>query len=204
VAALRQEHVRRRTEIRQRLEEFRRVVPEEYFYELVYCLLTPQTSAEHADRVIFSLRAAGFRERGFDPEREFRHASHYIRFHRTKARHVQEARQKFPEIEAALRVGRPALEMRDWLVRNVKGLGYKEATHFLRNIGRNEGLAILDRHILRHLRKLGVIRSVPQSLTGSRYLKVERRFQEFADQVGIPVDELDLLFWSLATGSIRK
>ena len=94
--------------------------------------------------------------------------------------------------------------MREWLVKNVSGLGYKEATHFLRNIGRNGGLAILDRHILRNLKRYGAIRSLPTSLSRKHYLSIERRFKTFADRIGIPIDELDLLFWSMETGEIRK
>jgi N-glycosylase/DNA lyase len=94
--------------------------------------------------------------------------------------------------------------LREWLVKNVKGLGYKEATHFLRNVGRSNGLAILDRHILRNLKRYGAIRAIPKTLSKKEYFRIERRFREFADAVGIPIDELDLLFWSMETGEIRK
>ncbi|MFI5201154.1 MAG: DNA lyase, partial [Candidatus Kapaibacterium sp.] len=79
----------------------------------------------------------------------------------------------------------------------------KEASHFLRNIG-VRGLAILDRHILKHLKRLGVIKLIPTSLTKKRYLEIEKRWKKFADRVGISIDELDLLFWSIETGEIRK
>jgi N-glycosylase/DNA lyase len=97
-----------------------------------------------------------------------------------------------------------AFEKRQWLAENVKGIGYKEATHFLRNVGLNEGLAILDRHILKNLKKHGAIRSLPRTLTKKKYLSLERRFQQFAEDIGIPIDELDLLFWSNETGEILK
>ncbi|MEX0603037.1 MAG: N-glycosylase/DNA lyase [Bacteroidota bacterium] len=187
-----------------RLEEFRRVPRKEYFYELAYCLLTPQSSAIHAERTVEHLHQADFLGRGFDPESLLRTPSQYIRFHRTKARHLLAAREQFPEIARVLSVPASPPDLREWLVQNVKGLGYKEASHFLRNIGRNEGLAILDRHILKNLKKHGVIRSVPSSLTRKRYFAIERRFRNFADRIGIPIDELDLLFWSFETGEIRK
>jgi N-glycosylase/DNA lyase len=79
----------------------------------------------------------------------------------------------------------------------------KEASHFLRNIG-VRGLAILDRHIFRHLIRLQVIRAMPKSLTKKRYLSIEKKWHRFADDVGISLDELDLLFWSMETGEIRK
>lgn len=201
---LRQMYDERREEIRGRLAEFASVPPSEYFYELAYCLLTPQSSAERADRVIRMLKEAAFLEKGLDPEPFLRNRSTYIRFHKTKARHLLTARTQFPEVLEALNSGRPAADLREWLVNNVKGLGYKEATHFLRNIGKNEGLAILDRHILRNLKHYGAIRSVPPSLSRKRYLAIEQRFAQFAERIGIPIDELDLLFWSMETGRVLK
>jgi N-glycosylase/DNA lyase len=113
-------------------------------------------------------------------------------------------KRQYPEIEKILASGFPAFELRERLIETVKGLGYKESTHFLRNIGRNDGLAILDRHILRNLVKYRVIRSIPRSLTRKRYLALEEKFQQFSDEIGIPLDELDLVFWSQETGRILK
>ena len=58
-------------------------------------------------------------------------------------------------------------------VLDVKGLGMKEASHFLRNVGRGKTIAILDRHILKNLKKYGAIDGVPTSLTKKRYLEIE-------------------------------
>jgi N-glycosylase/DNA lyase len=85
----------------------------------------------------------------------------------------------------------------------VKGLGWKEASHFLRNIG-HLNLAILDRHILRNLKRHDVLRTLPRTLTPKRYLTIEGQFARFADTIGITMDELDLLFWSHETGEILK
>jgi N-glycosylase/DNA lyase len=93
---------------------------------------------------------------------------------------------------------------RDWLVRNIKGIGYKEASHFLRNIGFGGRLAILDVHILRNLVKFGVLREIPKSLSRGKYIELERKAGRFADKAGIPMDHLDLLFWSEQTGMIFK
>lgn len=202
--ALRELHKKRRSALRRRLSEFSSVSPSDYFYELAYCLLTPQSSARHAARVVEMLRKASFRETGLNPEPFLRERSCYVRFHRTKARHLLLAREQFSRVMETLGNGHPASELREWLVRNVKGLGYKEATHFLRNIGKNNGLAILDRHILRNLQRHGVLRSIPPSLSRKKYLAIERRFGIFAERIGIPVDELDLLFWSIETGEILK
>ncbi len=97
------------------------------------------------------------------------------------------------------------LERRDWLARErgIKGLGYKEASHFLRNIG-FRGYAILDKHILRSLAELGRIDSPHPPATRARYLAAEERLREFARDVQIDFDELDLVLWSMKTGEILK
>ncbi len=97
-------------------------------------------------------------------------------------------------------------ELRNWLAENIHGLGLKEASHFLRNIGKsNNQIAILDRHILRNLHELGIISEEDLTIKGTRhYMKLEKQFLAFAHQIGISIDELDLLFWSQETGEIFK
>ncbi|HEY6952330.1 MAG TPA: DNA lyase [Bacteroidota bacterium] len=204
IRGLRGLHASRKEAIRIRLLEFSRIPSSEYFYELAYCLMTPQSSAVHAERVVSLLRAHNFQETGIDPEEFLRGKEHYIRFHKNKSQYLLETRGKLTEIVSFLSNGCSSVEARDWLAANVKGLGYKEATHFLRNIGRSDGLAILDRHILRNLQRYGAIRTIPDSLSKKKYLAIEKQFQQFANVVAIPLDELDLLFWSMETGEIRK
>lgn len=190
--------------IRARLAEFRATEPRQYFYELCYCLMTPQSSAANALNAQRALMSHDFQNSDIDPEPLLHQKEYYIRFHKTKARLLVEMKNRFDSILSVLLNGAAAFEKREWLVRNVKGLGMKEATHFLRNIGMNDGLAILDRHILRNLKRHNVIRTLPKALTRRKYLGIERRFQKFAEEITIPIDELDLLFWSTETGEILK
>ncbi len=206
---IRAEYAERGDRVRQRLAEFARVPAADHFYELAYCLLTPQSSAVNADAAVAQLKAMAFFERGGDPTPVLRRPGAYIRFHNTKARRLLTVREQFPAIAARLATtphGSPlheVRELRDWLLANVNGLGRKEAAHFLRNIG-YRGLAILDRHILRNLKHHGALRTIPASITPKHYSIIEARFQRFADDCGITMDELDLLFWSRETGEIRK
>lgn len=192
-----------KSKIRQRLREFTQVPPSEYFYELAYCLLTPQTSAANAAKAIELLRKHEFATRVIDPVSLLHQKDFYIRFHHTKGKHLTAVKQQFPLIAQQLADAESGVVLREWLVQNVKGLGYKEASHFLRNIG-HCNLAILDRHILRNLVRVGVVRTLPKSLTRKRYLAIEEKFLRFANRVNIPMDELDLLFWSMETGELRK
>ena len=93
---------------------------------------------------------------------------------------------------------------REYFLKNVKGLGLKEASHYLRNVGHGKTLAILDRHILKNLVKCGAIEHVPASLTEKRYFEIEREMENFCKKTGIPLAHLDLLFWAEETGEIFK
>ena len=200
---LRTTYRHRQAAIRKRLEEFRRVPPSEYFYELVYCLLTPQSSAINAAKAVRLLREHDLLNSSLNPEPLLHQEDFYIRFHKTKARHLLKIKEEFPLIVQHLTNGSASLGLREWLVKNVTGLGWKESSHFLRNIG-HRNLAILDRHILRNLVRMGVIGRLPQTLTPRRYKAIEKKFHKFAGKIGIPMDELDLLFWSMETGEILK
>ncbi len=203
VETLREEMESRREAIRERLALFAAVRPEQYFFELVYCLLTPQSSAVNAAKAVALLQTRGISADCRELATMLHHEEFYIRFHNTKARRILEAQEKFVEIALRIAGEKDAARLREWLVSNVKGLGWKEASHFLRNIGR-QNLAILDRHILRNLKRHQVIRSFPKTLTKNRYGTIEKQFARFAEAVGISMDELDLLFWSRETGEILK
>jgi len=194
----------RQSAIRQRLEDFSNIHPSKHFYELAFCLLTPQSSAANAELTIHALERDGFFQNPFDPTSYLRDPKHYIRFHNTKAKRLLAARESFDELAHHLINPKLAAEAkREIVLARINGLGMKEASHFLRNIGvRN--LAILDRHIFKHLKRLGVIKEIPKSVTKKRYLEIEKKWRKYASKIGIPLDELDLLFWSMETGEIRK
>lgn len=189
--------------IRQRLDDFARIQSDDYFYELVYCLLTPQSSAVNAGKAVEALKDEGLLEKDLEASEILFRKQHYIRFHNTKAKRLREVKENYNQILSKLCNGTTSRELREWLVKNVNGLGWKEASHFLRNIGHRD-LAILDRHILKNLKKHKVIRSLPKTLTAKRYLSIEKKFKVFARDIGITIDELDLLFWSNETGEILK
>jgi N-glycosylase/DNA lyase len=87
---------------------------------------------------------------------------------------------------------------------HIKGLGYKEASHFLRNIGLGDRIAILDRHILRNLVAFRVIPRLPRTMTPKQYLITEERMRQWAHKIRIPLAHLDLLLWFKEKGEIFK
>ena len=210
VEQLRELYQTRRDDIRKRLEEFRQVLDssdEEVFGELSFCLLTPQSSAKTCWDAVLKMKEANVLLTG--NAKEIEPYLKQVRFGDSKARYIVEARQTFADngklqVKSRIRSFYNPYELREWLVENVKGLGYKEASHFMRNIGFGEELAILDRHILRNLAMLKVIPEVPATITKKRYLEMEEKLRAFSKNIGIPMAELDLLFWSKETGWIFK
>ena len=97
------------------------------------------------------------------------------------------------------------LARRDWLVKEkgIKGLGYKEASHYLRNIG-FLGYAILDKHVLNCLAELKIIDEPKPPNTRSKYLMIEDKLKKLTEMTRIDFDELDLVLWSMKTGIILK
>ncbi len=203
-AELRERHAALLGKAGDALEAYRAVPESRYFYELCFCLMTPQSSAAHAMAVQNELERLRFHSTDMDPEPLLRKKEQYIRFHKTKAKRLILAKQRFGEVMSVIAGPSTAFEKREWLADNINGLSFKEAAHFLRNIGMNDGLAILDIHILRCLVKHNVIPEIPSTLTQKQYYRIERLFQEFAAAIMIPIDELDLVFWSGATGFILK
>jgi N-glycosylase/DNA lyase len=98
----------------------------------------------------------------------------------------------------------PAPEARDWLAASVLGLGYKESSHFLRNIGFEE-FAIIDFHIIDLLAREKLIRKPrSKSLPKKKYLRIEKALGRIAKRVGMSQGELDLYLWYMETGKILK
>ncbi|MDQ7778578.1 MAG: N-glycosylase/DNA lyase [Planctomycetota bacterium] len=202
---------RHRREIVDRLKEFervgRRASGKRLFAELVFCLLTPQSKAKSCWRAVENLRKKGLLFRGSKAmvAGELRG----VRFPNNKAGYILRARDLFAS-RGALSVRRRIASFsspeaaRDWLVENVVGMGYKEAGHFLRNIGLGDNLAILDRHVLRNLAACGATGAVPTALSRKKYLEIENHLKRFAKTLRIPPAHLDLALWCKETGEIFK
>lgn len=200
----------RKTGIKSRLEDFKKVFSEDdrrVFAELAFCLCTPQSKATLCWKSIESLSKNGLLYYG--SKEQIKPFMNAVRFNENKSGYIVEARNMFSD-ESGLKIKEKLSSFqtqevaREWLVENVKGLGMKEASHFLRNVGLGFDLAILDVHIIKNLHKYGVISEIPKSLTKKTYLDIERRMKEFSQKTGVPFPDMDLLFWSEETGMIFK
>ena len=199
-------YARKKRHIACRLAQFRRAGESrdrELFAEMCFCLLTPQSSALRCDKAIKRLMDKDILLRGSAVSLS-RVLRGLVRFHNNKASYIIAARKHFRRgMRNTIPLSDPRAARR-WLVENVKGMGYKEASHFLRNIGCGGGLAILDTHILKNLVYYKVIKKIPSSMNPSLYLSIEKRMMRFSRRIGIPMEAMDLLFWSQETGHIFK
>ena len=204
-------HSERQVDIRQRLSEFeavwQRETDERLWEEMVFCFFTGGCSARMGIRSVEAVRP--LLQTGNHAElSEALRGRH--RYPNARAGYIVASRE-FLQEHCGLRLREKLnsfdddLARRDWLVKEkrIKGLGYKEASHFLRNIGL-KGYAILDKHILRSMAELGIIDDPKPPNTRLRYLTVEEKLKNLADAVEIDFDELDLVLWSLKTGEILK
>ena len=204
-------HAERREEIRARMGEFQDIwkfgTDERLWEEMVFCFFTGGCSAKMGLRSIEAVRPLLLE----GTHSELTNALVGVhRYPRARAGYIVASREFLLEhcglrLRKKLQSFADDLERRDWLVREkrVKGLGYKEASHFLRNIGL-KGYAILDKHVLRSLAELKIIDDPKPPNTRLRYLTVEKQLKKLAELAEIDFDELDLVLWSLKTGEILK
>lgn len=211
VDRIKEVHSERHSEIKARLAEFesiwQRADDRELWAEMVYCFFTGGCSARMGLRSINAVKP--LLKNGTQPEL----ASALRGVHRypnARSRYVVESREFLSsdcgmKIRNRLETFECPIERRDWLAKEkgIKGLGYKEASHFLRNIGL-KGYGILDKHVLRCLAELKIIDEPKPPNTRSAYLRVEEALKELSAAVEIDFDELDLVLWSMKTGEILK
>jgi len=200
---------KKRYQIKKKLKEFEDLYKgkdEHIFRELCFCILTPQSKAIYCDEAIKELIRSGLLLEG--DKSDIKASLSRVRFPNNKASYLIAARKAFKNsrgfnVKSKIDEGNIP-KTREWFVKNIKGLGYKEASHFLRNIGLGDNIAILDIHILRNLKKYRVIKEIPSSISRKIYLNIENKMRVFSQNIGIPLPELDLLLWSNQTGFIFK
>ncbi len=213
VESIRATHTARGKEIRARLVEFEKIwhdgSDERLWEELVYCIFTAGASARMGLKSVEAVRPFLW-EGGRDEMTQALKQAGAHRFPVARPGYIVVARNYLREqcdmaLRKQLRQFSSAVERRDWLAqeKRIKGLGYKEASHFLRNIGLR-GHAILDKHVLRCLVDINVLKDARPPSTRGRYLEIEERLRGVADEVGIDFDELDLVLWSMKTGEVLK
>ncbi len=191
--------------VRSRIREFEEIGQGDWRLwarELAFCILAANFKAVEAFQMASRLWETGalFEASESEIEEVLRSMGH--RFPKARAEYIVSNRPLLRKIREAI----PKMSSeraREWLRENVRGLGMKESSHFLRNTGRKD-VAIIDRHILRVMHDYGLIGNIPKSLTRGRYLHLEGVLWRVAEEAGLSLAELDLYMWYMKTGFVFR
>lgn len=213
VENIRATHKARRREIQARLAEFddvwRKGSDARLWEELVFCIFTAGASARMGMKAIEAVRPLLMNGKRAEMTRALKKAGAH-RFPVERPGYIVVARNFLRDhcgfrLREQLQSFANPIERRDWLAqeKGIKGLGYKEASHFLRNIGL-KGHAILDKHVVRCLADLKIVENPRPPTSRGRYLEIEEKLKKLAVEVQVDFDELDLVLWSMKTGEVLK
>ncbi|HEC56733.1 MAG TPA: N-glycosylase/DNA lyase [Candidatus Syntrophoarchaeum butanivorans] len=196
-----------RDKVRSRMLEFdlnHRMDTEWWFDELCFCLLTANANAARVLEIWRKMKIEGLFIAGSLGEVRDALKTLGYRFYNKRALYIIEARSHLTTLKHDVTSFDEPQDARDWLC-GIKGIGMKEASHFLRNVGYRD-LAILDRHILRLMDEHGLINGIRwgHGLSRRRYLDIESSFRGFSQEIGLPPGELDLYLWYIKTGCVVK
>ena len=229
IEKLKSEYENKKYKIKERLNQFEKffIEPYSWFYynndlrllqvetndnhrlfeELCFCIFTANTSAEMGLKAVDAVRNVLMSGTADEMTRRLEGV---YRFNNVRPAHIIHTRTYLKnsinfQLKNKINSFKNKNELRDFFALNkdIKGLGYKEASHFLRNIG-FKGYSILDKHIINSLYEFGVLSTNEKPKNSKEYLEIEQKYVDFSKEVGIDVDELDLLLWSRKNGRILK
>jgi N-glycosylase/DNA lyase len=172
-----------------------------WFRELVFCILTANSSFVSAYYSLQSLGDniyVGTREEIAKALKE----SGY-RFYNLKSTYIIKNRELiYGKLKRTVKeiADVDQLRAREFLI-NLHGIGMKEASHFLRNVGYFD-LAIIDRHILNFIQNYLVISN--KHLTKTKYIYLESVLRGISANLDIQLGLLDLFIWFKETKTLVK
>lgn len=186
----------------QRINEFKNInkkSTDELFIEMSFCMLTANFNAEKSIKIQNEIGECFSNDSKDELSKKLKNYGH--RFPNSRAEYISESLKCKDKLKEIVQF-HDKKALREWIVNNVKGLGYKEASHFLRNIGFDD-YAIIDFHIVDILVGHKLIER-PNSLTKKKYLEIEDLLRKLAKKTNLTLAELDLYLWYLETGKVLK
>jgi len=172
---------------------------DDLFNEMCFCILTANYNAEKSIKIqneIGDNFCRGTKDKICEVLKEHGH-----RFPNTRADYILCSRIYKNKLDQIINNSSPKT-LREWIVKNIKGLGYKETSHFLRNIGFDD-YAIIDFHIIDLLEKYDIIKK-PKTITKNKYYEIEEILRKIAKKTNLTLAKLDLYLWYMETGKILK
>ncbi|BDC19861.1 N-glycosylase/DNA lyase [Acidianus sp. HS-5] len=193
-----------RARVLERAEEFKlnnKSGENVWFRELVLCILTSNSSFIGAYVALNNLYDKLFT---IDKEKDISKIlkSSGYRFYNLKAKYLLNARKYYGNLKKWIYpiANKDEYEARDELLQ-IEGIGMKEASHFLRNVG-YFNLAILDRHILKFLSYYFPYNK--RSLSKNDYIYIESVLRSVSISLNLPPGLLDLFIWYKETNKLVK
>lgn len=194
---------------------------DDLWYELCLCVLSSNVQFETAKSAFDHLKKKRLLERNhlffnkeasriiskelsrpiFLPRRKDGTLRKY-RFFVTKSNQITKAFRIIYEEECSIKsiLTRFASEYdaRDFLANRISGLGLKQSSLFLRNIGYASHLAIIDTHVINFMVEVELFRSrlVPP-ISARQYRNAERKLQAFAKKIKTDLSLLDFAIWTI-------
>ena len=173
---------------------------EEIFIEMCFCIMTANCGAEKCIEIHELIGDDFLNLSENDLVSNFK--KYGYRFPNVRASYIIESRKLIKDLEIKLNRSKNEDNLREWIVKNVKGLGYKETSHFLRNVGFQD-YAIIDFHIVDLLVKHDLIEK-PKTMTKSKYLEIEKLLKKLGEKLNLNMAQLDLYLWYMETGKVLK
>jgi len=170
------------------------------FTELCFCIMTANCSAEKCIEIHENIGDDFLNLSQYQLTNKFKELGY--RFPNIRSKYIVEARCNKEELNKRIKSNEGENQLRDWIVKKIKGIGYKEASHFLRNIG-YKNYAIVDFHIVDLLVKHLLI-TKPKTMTKKKYMEIEELLKDIGARLNLNMAELDLFLWNLETGKILK
>ena len=188
--------------VKKRIKDFKNVNKasmSELFNELCFCILTANFNAEKSIKIQNEIGDSFLNLSEKVLAKKLKNLGY--RFPNIRAKYISES-SSCKELVQKNAISLKGEGLRKWLVNNVKGFGYKEASHFLRNIGFDD-YAIIDFHIIDILVEYNLIKK-PKTITRKKYLEIEKILKKIAEKLDLSLSELDLYLWYMKTGKILK
>jgi N-glycosylase/DNA lyase len=188
--------------VNKRIKEFKdvnKLSNDDLFKELCFCILTANFSAERSIKIQEELSECFLNDSEEELSLKLKLKGH--RFPNARAKYISNSINCKNSLSEVVKFHDNSA-LRDWIVKNVKGLGYKESSHFLRNIGFDD-FAIIDFHIIDILVENNIIEK-PKYLSKKNYIQIEKILRKIAKKTGLSLAELDLYLWYMETGKILK
>jgi len=192
----------------------------ELWYELVLCILSSNVPYELAQSAFLHLLNKGFLQlrwitkmpnsqgmiakelsRPIYLPKKMDGSHRRYRFPNIRARNIIDAARVISSekmwLKKLLTNSRSEKQVRRSLVACIPGVGLKEASHFLRNIGYSNELAIIDSHVFSFLKKIkAVAQKDIKTITPSIYLELEEMLQNICCTYNLNLSVFDVAIWN--------